>query len=62
MLHSKMRAESWQPSSAKDLSSHHLFPVLIHQRLNVRIFVHWVFVAVSLFGLVWGFLGEFRTD
>lgn len=60
MLHSKMRAESRQPSSAKDLSSHHLFPVLIHQRLNVRIFVHWVFVVVRLFVLFCFGLGFFR--
>lgn len=44
MLCNKMRAESRQAWSLKDLLSHNSFPALIHQRLNVRIFIHWGFL------------------
>lgn len=40
--------KSRQAWSVKDLLSHNSFPALIHQRLNVRIFVHWGFFALVL--------------
>lgn len=40
--------KSRQAWSVKDLLSHNSFPALIHQRLNVRIFVCWGFFALVL--------------